>query len=290
MRRSKTAGTTAATLVLLLVLEIICSIHSHVVVASVRDSIGVAPSAAKSANSEKPSLPGKPPLLPYIASVADPFAPLPAPGKKLGRFRFTFYWVVSQEEDPAEPAVRVLRDAQCQRIARVGKRFAGRLELEGTGVLNDGRILNADGHCRCGGPCYKVAAPDVRWGLGILNRPLSPFRSVAVDRRLVEVGHWLYVPELVGKMMPGAAPWGGFVHDGCVLTDDIGGGIRGRHVDFFAGRRSFYQSLSAQQILKRVTVHDGSAHCAAAQAARLLRSAIDLSAESLVTATLIAKH
>jgi hypothetical protein len=223
-------------------------------------------------------------LLADTPEIADPLSPLPEPGKKLGHFRFTYYWVAAQGGQQAEPATRVLRDRHCKPIATVSKNFAAKVELEGTGLLDDGRTLNAAGRCRCGRPCYKVAAPEVRWGLGILNRPLSPFRSVAVDRRRVQVGRWLYVEELDGVTMPGSAPWGGFVHDGCVLADDIGGRVRGRQLDFFAGRRDFYRLVAGQRRIGRVTVHDGTARCTAAQAARLLGFAVDLSRESIAAA------
>jgi hypothetical protein len=60
--------------------------------------------------------------------------------------------------------------------------------------------------------------------------------------------------------MPGERPWGGFVHDGCVVADDRGSGIRGRQLDLFAARESSYVDLSRHR-LGHVTVYRGGDKC-----------------------------
>ncbi|MEP6866837.1 MAG: 3D domain-containing protein, partial [Deltaproteobacteria bacterium] len=59
-------------------------------------------------------------------------------------------------------------------------------------------------------------------------RPLIPFKSVAIDPRLVPIGEPLYIPEFDGMVLPD-----GSIHDGCVRADDTGGGIKKRKMDFF---------------------------------------------------------
>jgi 3D (Asp-Asp-Asp) domain-containing protein len=191
---------------------------------------------------------------PQIEVTADP------PGRELGSFRMTYYWATV--ERPGERATQTLRDRQCRPIARVSRRFARRLTMEGTGVLEDGRVINIAGPCRCARRCYSVNSDDQRWGTGVANRPLAPFRSVAVDRTRIPIGTWLYLPELDGVRMPGLRPWGGFVHDGCVVADDVGGGVRGRKIDFFAARRAYYRALAGKLGGSRVRVHEGGARCA----------------------------
>jgi 3D (Asp-Asp-Asp) domain-containing protein len=71
----------------------------------------------------------------------------------------------------------------------------------------------------------------------------------------------LYIPELDGITMPGRSPYGGFVHDGCVMADDRGGNVRGNQIDFFAARRAYYKRLQKQHRLKKVTVFEGGAKC-----------------------------
>lgn len=186
--------------------------------------------------------------------------PLPERARRIGRFRLTYYHIAA--EKPAPRDRRRLRDPSCKVIAKVPTRFARRLALQGTGRLTDGRIVNITSRCKCGKRCYFVLDDRHPWGVGAKSRPLTPFRSVAVDPDVIPIGKALFIPELRGKRMPGLAPWGGYVHDGCVVADDRGGGIDGRHLDFFAGRGGFYRALTARGRLTRVTVYDGTRICA----------------------------
>ena len=97
------------------------------------------------------------------------------------------------------------------------------------------------------------------------GKPLQPFRTVAVDRTLIKLGSLLYVPDLEGRTMPGRAPWGGFVHDGCLVADDTGGGITGNQLDLFVGRKAYFFSLSGHRgshaWARHIPVYDGSKIC-----------------------------
>jgi 3D (Asp-Asp-Asp) domain-containing protein len=183
-------------------------------------------------------------------------------GPRIGGFQMTFYWVAEPATDEVGEARQTLYDTSCRPIARVGARFARSLILEGTGRLRDGRLLNVARRCSCPlSPCFFTPGPRMAWGAGVKRRPLSPFRSVAVDPRVVSIGSRLYIPELDGVVMPGAPPWGGFVHDGCVVADDQGGGIRGRQLDFFAARRDYFRALSQHHDLDRVTAYRAGGMC-----------------------------
>ncbi|HWM88933.1 MAG TPA: 3D domain-containing protein [Kofleriaceae bacterium] len=186
--------------------------------------------------------------------------PRPSTGDKMGSFKLTYYWMPTESGGPRK--VRLQDRKTCRTIARVSKKFSRRLRLEGGGKLRDGRVLIYAGRCRCGSsPCYTVAKRSHKWGTGVNERPLSPFRSVAVDPSRVAIGTVLYVPELDGLTMPGSEPWGGFVHDGCVVADDRGGGIRGRQLDLFAARESHYRALDRRHRIKRVSVFAGGERC-----------------------------
>lgn len=189
-----------------------------------------------------------------------------APGKygpRKGRFQLTYYWMADEKRRKSRRKVR-LYNKDCKPIAKVSSTFAARLELEGTGMLSDGRVVNVAGTCKCDkSPCFFVVNEDhKRWGVGVGDRPLSPFRSVAVDPSLVSIGANLYIPELDGLVMPGAPPWGGFVHDGCVIADDRGGGVAGKQLDFFMVRRPYYDAFHRRHRLTQVTVHAGGDRCA----------------------------
>jgi 3D (Asp-Asp-Asp) domain-containing protein len=201
---------------------------------------------------------GAPPLFngfPYA-----PGGPSPA-GSLRGTFTLTYYWITSEGEF-SDPPDTDLYDRSCHMLARVANRFARSLALEGTGRLTDGSVLNYDGACSCAfSPCFAVLDASYPWGKGVEGRPLRPFRSVAVDPQVVAIGEVLYVHELDGVRMPGEAPWGDFVHDGCVTADDEGGHITGQHLDFFATLDAYYRQLDGALGLDRVTVYNPGEHC-----------------------------
>jgi 3D (Asp-Asp-Asp) domain-containing protein len=224
------------------------------------------------------------------APTAEP-APADNGPKNLGKFSITFYYVIGEDEvvakrgstavvaandnqlgsdaelaavDPAPPVT--LFTARCAPIADVSREFASQIELQGTGKLHDGRVLNIAGPCRCGhSPCFTETGSQ--WGTAGTGHALSPFRTVAVDPKVIKLGSLLYVPLLEGRMMPGREPWGGYVHDGCVVADDTGGGIEGAKLDLFVGRRAYYLGLGlsgsggSHSWARHVDVFDGSKIC-----------------------------
>ena len=158
-----------------------------------------------------------------------------------------------------------LYDRDCRELAQVTRAFLRQLNMQGTGKLRDGRTLNIGKPCDCPhSPCYREVSGQ-RWGFAGNGRPLQAFRTVAVDPRLIKLGSLLYIPELDGRTMPGRAPWGGFVHDGCVTGDDTGGGVQGKQLDLFVGRRVYYRALGkrggSHAWAKKVTVYDGRQRC-----------------------------
>jgi 3D (Asp-Asp-Asp) domain-containing protein len=72
------------------------------------------------------------------------------------------------------------------------------------------------------------------FGDGAGGFQVVPFRSVAVDTRLIPLGTVLYVPAARGVAI--TLPSGRkAVHDGYFFASDRGGGIRDNHVDVFVG-------------------------------------------------------
>lgn len=208
--------------------------------------------------------------------------------KPLGQFTITFYYVIGEDEVRPKPAndnvaqaagsdaelagiapaaedrVTLYESDGCTPIADVSPEFATQLAIQGTGKLHDGRVLNIWGRCKCDhSPCFKVTSN--RWGTAGSGKPLQPFRTVAVDPRVIPLGSLLYVPLLEGRTMPGRPPWGGFVHDGCVVADDTGGHIDGNRLDLFVGRKGYFLGLSgsggSHAWARHVPVYDGSKIC-----------------------------
>jgi 3D (Asp-Asp-Asp) domain-containing protein len=211
-----------------------------------------------------------------VAAPAPAPAPAPdadaAPDGLMGKFRLTRYYVADEDDMKVVLAsgrggVTLYDDRGCKAIATVGRRFAEILDVQGTGRLRDGRVVNVSKTCRCGhSPCYRAMGDGAKWGMSATSRPLQPFRTVAVDPSVVKLGSVLYIAELDGLTMPGRAPWGGFVHDGCVVASDRGGGIDGKHLDFFVGRFEYKKALDTRRKLKSVTVHRGGARCGSGSA------------------------
>jgi len=196
----------------------------------------------------------------------------PVIGARIGEFRFTMYYVAVEPEaapvaSPDQATITLYSKKDCAPLAVVERAFGKNLDLQGTGKLKDGRVVNTAGSCRCPhSPCY--AEIKAAWAMGPRDR-LTPFRAVAIDTRIVKLGSLLYVQELDGLRMPGKGPWGGFVHDGCVIASDRGGGIRGRELDFFVGKKVYSDSLYRRTKMRKVTVFDGKGRCERAAEGRV---------------------
>jgi 3D (Asp-Asp-Asp) domain-containing protein len=148
-----------------------------------------------------------------------------------------FYWLAIETDAPrggacALPANRwvELYTPDGYFFGRVHEHYACSLKLEGSGLLPDDRVVNYTGPCKFGyGTCFQQLDPrEFPFGRGAGLRPLVPFKSVAVDPRVIHLGEPLYIPEFDGLALPD-----GSIHDGCVRADDVGGGIKGRKMDFF---------------------------------------------------------
>lgn len=169
----------------------------------------------------------------------------------------TYYWMETQ---PAgDPAAVALFTRACEPAARVSAAFAKELMLAGTARLVDGRVLGVAGDCDCKrSPCVRVLPPDQPWGVGVDNRPLVPFVSLAIDRNVIPIGTHLYIEELDGAALPGTL----FAfHNGCVVADDTGDRMKGKRIDWFVGRKEAYEVLDARLHLTKVTIFDGGDRC-----------------------------
>lgn len=196
---------------------------------------------------------------PEVVEAEDTESFARALGKPMGEFKLTYYWIAAEAKQSR--GTQPIFDKKCKKIARVSKAFKRKLIMEGSGKLKDGRLVTTAGGCKCDGPCFWVADENSPWGLGVAQRPLSPFRSIAVDPKKVKIGTSLYVAELDGLTMPGAGDAGGFVHDGCVVADDRGGGVRGKKIDFFAAKRGHYMNFFKRHKITTVSVFEGGERC-----------------------------
>lgn len=181
-------------------------------------------------------------------------------------FALRFYWMGKEEdfESPEQIGYRDPNEVELYTprgffLLAVPDRFAWELRMEGSGLLADGRVINYAGPCNYGyGTCFEQL--DIKrhpFGRGARRRPLTPFKSVAIDPVVVPIGDPLYIPELDGILLPD-----GTVHDGCVRADDTGGGIKKQKMDFFVvtygNFRFLLQELWQRQV---VTPHVQAPRC-----------------------------
>jgi len=147
-------------------------------------------------------------------------------------FALRFYWLAMQDrhDDDYDDEQEDIYTEDGFYLGTFADSFVHALRLEGSGLLNDGRVINYAGRCRYGvGTCFHELDKSTHpYGRGAGRRPLIPFKSVAIDPRVVPIGEPLYIPELDGLRMPD-----GSIHDGCVRADDTGGGIKKHKMDFF---------------------------------------------------------
>ena len=149
------------------------------------------------------------------------------PPAKVGRAVLSFYWII--DENAAQyrsGSGAVLRDARGRVIASTSRKFRKALVLEGTGWLRDGRVVMYD--CRVGGE-HRFRVTKAKNGRAVTGCELVPYRTVAVDPRVIKLGSMLYIPQLKGARLPD-----GTLHDGVFLAADRGH-FRGHHVDLFVG-------------------------------------------------------
>lgn len=164
----------------------------------------------------------------------------------------TFYKLASQNDYAGQPNDTTIYTPAGVPIATVPARFAYELSLEGSGKLSDGRVVNyssSGGTCQTPPgyhgvrSCYRVLDPAVApWGMGH-GVPVEPLRSIAVDPSVIPWNTTVYIREFDGMDIPSIGGVGGFRHNGLFRAEDSGGGIRGNHIDIYAGPTAMYRWL-----------------------------------------------
>lgn len=161
-----------------------------------------------------------------VALLAAPAA-MASPPAKVGKAVLSFYWII--DESAAQyrgGSDAVLRDTRGNVIACTSRKFRKALVLEGTGWLRDGRAVMY--HRKLRGE-HRFRVTKVKNGLTVTGCQLVPYRTVAVDPRVIQLGSMLYIPQLKGARLPD-----GTIHDGIFTAADRGH-FRGHHVDLFVG-------------------------------------------------------
>lgn len=150
---------------------------------------------------------------------------------ELGRFRATWYYLVSEEEFPAEGQDIAIYDMNDRPIAKVHPKFKKSLDIQGSGLLSDGRVVNYAGR-KSNLPNQRIRylVVDAPFGLGARNCELDPFHTIAVDPKRIPLGSLVQIEETIGMKLPD-----GSIHDGLWKADDTGDAIQSDRIDMFVG-------------------------------------------------------
>lgn len=146
----------------------------------------------------------------------------------IGKFRNTFYYYIDEKDYP-RPANKIARiiDLKGNVIATVSPTFKKDLDMEGTGKLINGRMINYIARIH-GEIRYEVTVHP--YGRGIGNCALIPFHTIAVDPKKIPLGSIVKIDKTVGMRLPD-----GSVHDGIWRAEDVGGAINNDRIDIFTG-------------------------------------------------------
>ncbi|ORZ01800.1 hypothetical protein BCR43DRAFT_522576 [Syncephalastrum racemosum] len=138
---------------------------------------------------------------------------------------------------------KALKDNHGKTIAKVSKVTYEKFQMEGTGLLKNGVMVNLDSGKDKFAKVNRAKSP---YGLGENDNSLVPWVSVAAND--LKRGTKLYVKELDGVKLPD-----GETHNGCVRVDDEGWSFDGCQLDFFVLQYSAYRTLE-NKLPDKVTV------------------------------------
>ncbi|KAI8647503.1 hypothetical protein BD408DRAFT_378924 [Parasitella parasitica] len=170
------------------------------------------------------------------------------------RAAFTQYWIPKEgDKDMLNDGKTVtlsgskskaLKSDSGSTIAKVAENTFDKFQMEGTGLLKNGVMVNLGDSDKT---FQKVDRSKAPYGLGSDDDiHLTPWVSVAAND--LKIGTRLYVKELDGVKLPD-----GKTHNGCVRVDDEGWSFSGCQLDFFVLQFTAYQKLD-DMLPEKVTV------------------------------------
>jgi 3D (Asp-Asp-Asp) domain-containing protein len=161
-----------------------------------------------------------------------------------GSWILTEYWIARETVGPRDRTAVPLQARDGRTLTYATPKFLSDLSMEGTGMTWDQRLFNWDGRVEGQARFIQVDRTRYPYGIGVQGYALVPYRSLAVDRQYLRIGHTVEIAELVGLPLPD-----GSRHDGCFVAVDGGGAIQGHHIDFFVPSESEWQRLSRERWL-----------------------------------------
>eukprot|EP00347_Sterkiella_histriomuscorum_P009284 403341798 len=168
----------------------------------------------------------------------------------------TYYWICYEADESGSGGKNTwLKTCDGNNIAKVTRHYAERVRVEGTGKLQDGRVINLSG-CDCGDgfSCFdEIDQNRYPFGIGGSSNPIYPYSSVAAND--FPIGTTLMIQQFQGVVMPRT---GGQRHNGCVRVDDRGWGFGSNHIDFFVAQEKNYHNIDDQLQITSVDYYQTS--------------------------------
>jgi len=158
--------------------------------------------------------------------------------KRKIRLWATMYYAKVLNNDPSGIPLRKMNgDPLGPRLSRADW---CRAAIEGTAII-DGVVYNYAGtNWRYFVKCSHRASGKVKWmrsgckyGKGNRSNCLVPFRSLATDQTKYPYGTKIFIPEAKGTKITFEGET--FEHDGVFYAHDVGGAIKGDHIDVYLG-------------------------------------------------------
>lgn len=188
------------------------------------------------------SKPAKPvPSKPAPTEPKDPPKPVepgkPYRGKKMSLWA-TFYYLPEMESDKSGYDLMDLKGNKLgYKLSR--DKFCN-LAMQGSGVV-DGVVVGYQGKAKTKQvSCNYAPSGHVRfhkdpnkYGTGVRNWAITPFKSIAVDPKWIPYGSIVYIPAAVGTKYKFEGEE--HVHDGIFYAQDTGGKIKTNHIDVYLG-------------------------------------------------------
>ncbi len=145
----------------------------------------------------------------------------------LGKFRNTYYMLALEKDLPHANKSSPVLDQYGAVIAKVSAQYKKKLDLEGSGKLMNGEVLNFK--TRVNGQ-IRFEISKYEYGRGVGQCALDPFHTIAVDPAKIPLGSVVQIAETVGMVLPD-----GSKHNGLWKAEDIGGAIQADRIDLFVG-------------------------------------------------------
>ncbi len=166
----------------------------------------------------------------------------------LGKFKNTYYYYVDEAEYQHYKPNDKLRTPTGEILALVSNKFRLALDMEGSGKLRDGRMVN---YAKVVNRRIRYNVTKHEFGRGVGNCALVPYRTIAVDPDKIPQGATVKIAETLGMLLPD-----GTIHDGVWKTDDIGGAIQENRIDIFTGddRNGSYLSRAGIKHMQPLTI------------------------------------